>query len=1006
MKEFSLPLPWFRRKQTTQERPSESAPPVPAPPVVTVPEAPPAAAGEQTAAAAAAKRRRGSRGGRGRKKPAGSGAGAGETTATTAAPAAEKKTPERKSERRSSSQGSTRSATRRRQPPKRAPLPAAKRELLVSVDVGEQRVAVLEDDRVAEVYLERPERRSIAGNIYLGTVDNVLPGMEAAFVEIGLEKNGFLYVDEIVVPELEGKRHGKKIQDLIARGQELLVQAVKDPMKTKGARLTTEISLPGRFVVFVPQGEGLGVSRRLPDDERTRLKEIIKKLDVSKGGVIVRTAAEGASAEDIERDLVFLQRLWKSIQARAKTAKSPELVYQEAELPLRVVRDLFTGDFERALVDDDRAYKRIVGYLKKTSPHMVERVIRYKEKTPLMEASGVDAEIRSTLSRRVDLPSGGYLIFDYAEAFTVVDVNTGRFVGSRSKTSGARLEDTITKNNLEAVKEVVRQLRLRDIGGIIVIDFIDMASPQNRATVEAALSAELERDRTKTYVVEISPLGLVEMTRQNVTDGPREILTKKCPTCGGDGIVLSERSAAVDAERKLRALAAGSRIQSYKVELSAKVASILIGPGATRLGEIEATTKRRFFITAKEDTHLDHFLVVAEGSVAQLQPKPPLEESAEVELKLVEIDRHDPNAAVGKVGDYEVCVADAAKLVGKKVTVRIERALEQTAYATRLDVPALPPEPLTAEAEAEKPTRAPRVRKAAEGEVIDGEAEEIDELEELEPGEAEAEIEDEEPAEAPNAADAEATAAQKRSRRGTRGGRGRKRPTPAATGAQEPASDEAEAQAGPRIHVPARDLEEVEREPKADVVEPTAEIQADAEPAPEGESDAPAAPPKKKTRRGSRGGRGRTKKAPVAAGNGAAGPEDVEELIELVAADEPEVEVEVEVEAEVEVEVELNGEPAGDGVVTPVKKKTRRGSRGGRGRKRPASATTAAANGEPAPEPDPLESEPEPEPEPVVLMSTSDREPAPAAAEPAGDGDWGYVPMSQWDDEMRSGSTE
>src|SRR5207247_1543110 len=283
-----------------------------------------------------------------------------------------------------------------------------------------------------------------------GTVDNVLPGMEAAFIEIGLEKNGFLYVDEIVTPELEGKaRHGKKIQDLISRGQTIMVQAVKDPMKTKGARLTTEISLPGRFVVFVPHGEGLGVSRRLDDDERNRLKEIIKGLDTPTGGVIVRTAAEGASAEDIERDLVFLQRLWKTIDAKAKKAKAPALIYQEAELPLRVTRDLFAGDFERALVDHDRTYKRIVGYLKKTSPHMVDRVVRYKEKQPLFEASGVDEEIRSTLSRRADLPSGGYLVFDYAEAFTVVDVNTGRFVGSRSRSSTQRLDDTITKHNLD-----------------------------------------------------------------------------------------------------------------------------------------------------------------------------------------------------------------------------------------------------------------------------------------------------------------------------------------------------------------------------------------------------------------------------------------------------------------------------------------------------------------------------------------------------------------------------
>ena len=257
---------------------------------------------------------------------------------------------------------------------------------------------------------------------------------------------------------------------------------------------------------------------------------------------------------------------------------------------------------------------------------MLERVHRYKEKTPLFEGTGVDAEIRSTLNRRVDLPSGGYLIFDYAEAFTVVDVNTGRFVGSRSKNSTGRLEDTITKNNLEAVKEVVRQLRLRDIGGIIVIDFIDMANPKNRATVEEALRTELERDRTKTYVVEISPLGLVEMTRQNVTDGPREILTKKCPTCAGDGIVLSEASAALEVERRLRVLAAGSRAQAFRVEVSPRVASLLLGPGGSRLAEIEEASKKRFFLVPKEGVHADHAAVLAEGKLADLQPESPVAE--------------------------------------------------------------------------------------------------------------------------------------------------------------------------------------------------------------------------------------------------------------------------------------------------------------------------------------------------------------------------------------------
>ncbi|MDH4345381.1 MAG: ribonuclease E/G, partial [Thermoleophilia bacterium] len=395
------------------------------------------------------RRRRGTRGGRNRKKRTGAaatagGAGAAESAGepATAAPAATaKRQPAKQAadgEKTSGRRGGSRSGTggRRKQAPRRAPLPAAKRELLISVDAGEQRVAIMEDDRVAEVYLERPDRRSIAGNIYLGQVDNVLPGMEAAFVEIGLEKNGFLYVDEIVAPELEGKaREGKRITDLIQRGQEILVQAVKDPMKTKGARLTTEVSLPGRFLVYVPYGEGLGVSRRLDDAERQRLKEILREIEPKQGGVIVRTAADGASAEDLERDMVFLERLWKTVQARAKTSSAPELVYQEAELPLRIVRDLFAGDFVAAHVDDDRAHRRIVGYLKKTSPHMIERVHRDKEKEPLFERYGVEREISSTLDRRVDLPSGGYLIFDYAEAFTVIDVNTGRFVGSRKKTS-------------------------------------------------------------------------------------------------------------------------------------------------------------------------------------------------------------------------------------------------------------------------------------------------------------------------------------------------------------------------------------------------------------------------------------------------------------------------------------------------------------------------------------------------------------------------------------------
>jgi ribonuclease G len=925
--------PWFRKKRT--ETTEQAAPEAPAPqlqqPAARAASATPDG-GATTESAAAKKRRRGSRGGRGRKKP-GEGAtagaertGQGDRPARAEQadkadkpekkpgdkPAAKKREPRERPERERSQRQERRSQQRRRPPEKRAPLPAAKRELLISVDVGEQRVAILEDDRVAEVYLERPEKRSIAGNIYLGTVDNVLPGMEAAFVEIGLEKNGFLYVDEIVVPELEGKRHhGKKIQDLIARGQTILVQAVKDPMKTKGARLTTDISLPGRFLVFVPQGEGLGVSRRLDDAERARLKDIIKGLDVKEGGIIVRTAAEGASAEDVERDLVFLQRLWKTIQAKAKGAKAPALVYQEAELPLRIVRDLFTGDFEQAYVDNDRAYKRIVGYLKKTSPHMLERVQRYKEKEPLLEAYGVDAEIRSTLNRRVDLPSGGYLVFDYAEAFTVIDVNTGRFVGSRSKTSGARLEDTITKNNLEAVKEVVRQLRLRDIGGIIVIDFIDMANPKNRAQVEEALRNELERDRTKTYVVEISPLGLVEMTRQNVTDGPREILTKRCPTCEGDGIVVSETTVAMDLERRLRTLAAGSRAQAFRVELHPKIAAILAGPGATRLAEIEAAAKKRFFFVPLEGTHLDHLVVLTEGKLEDLKPTAPVEEGAELQLQLGEVARHDGSAAVGKVDGLEVIVAGAAKLVGKKAKVRIERVVdEKTAYAVPLSGVAQEPEPITFESEAEKPTRAPSRTKKAVGEPAErdpeagaGAAAVLDETEleeteledtgledtefedtELEDGVGDAEPDADDAGETddaePAAVDADGTPVKKKTRRGSRGGRGRKKPATAGatTGADidadagpEGADDTELAEAGDEPQAEQTEQAEKARPPRAArtprIHVPSADLTEDGEvSAARSSSNGDEAAAKKKTRRGTRGGRGRKKPA----GTGAA----------------------------------------------------------------------------------------------------------------------------------------
>src|SRR4051794_29355492 len=367
--------------------------------------------------------------------------------------------------------------------------------------------------RVAELYFERRGNRSIVGNIYKGRVDNVLPGLEAAFVDFGLEKNGFLHVDEIVLPGVEVARRGregsggKKIGDLLKPGQEVVVQVVKDPLKTKGARLSMELTIAGRYMVYAPTGEGIGVSKRLDDKERERLRRAVKGLDLKGGGAIVRTAAQGAKREDFERELQYLFKLHEVLEERVKKAKAPALVFQEADLSVRVVRDIFSEHFERAIVDDEQQHHRLVSFFSRTAPELVDRVEVHKAKKPLFEDWGVDAVIDGLMKSRVDLPSGGYLLIDYAEALTVIDVNSGSFVGRGKQ---ARLEDTITKTNPQAAHEGVRPPRPRDNGGIIVIDFIDMARARNREAVLKTLRGALSEDRTKTFTAEISKLGLVE----------------------------------------------------------------------------------------------------------------------------------------------------------------------------------------------------------------------------------------------------------------------------------------------------------------------------------------------------------------------------------------------------------------------------------------------------------------------------------------------------------------
>jgi len=546
--------------------------------------------------------------------------------------------------------------------------------------------------RPAEIYVERRGHRSIVGNIYKGRVDNALPGLEAAFVDIGLEKNGFLHVDDIVMPGVEVQRRGRggggkgqKIAQLLRPGQEILVQVVKDPLKTKGARLTMELSIAGRYLVYVPNGEGVGVSRRLEDKERDRLRKAAKNLDIGEGGAIVRTAAHGATREDLEREIRYLHKLHEILERRTEEATAPSMVFQEADLSVRVVRDIFSAQFERAVVDDEDQHHRLVSFFTRTAPELVDRVELHSDEEDLLERFGVDAAVASTLNRRVDLPSGGYLIIDYAEAMTVIDVNSGSFTG---RGRGARLEDTITKTNLEAADEVVRQLRLRDIGGIIVIDFIDMARARNREQVLKVLRAALDEDRTKTYVVEISPLGLVEMTRQNVTEGVREILTKTCPTCEGEGVVLSEETVALDVERKLRELVAERPTpEAFLLQAHPAVATTLLGgPGTPPLIELEQELGRHFHFEGSESLPIDHFEVMLEGARGEVEERAlPFQVGHEVLVRIEEPHMYNEDDAVAKIDSYIVSVAGAGRLLGEQRLVRIERIGRTSADASLVD---------------------------------------------------------------------------------------------------------------------------------------------------------------------------------------------------------------------------------------------------------------------------------------------------------------------------------
>ncbi len=431
----------------------------------------------------------------------------------------------------------------------------ARRESVERTMVVRQRgdrtqIAVLEDGVLVEHYVNRTTHASYVGNVYLGKVQNVLPSMEAAFVDIGKGRNAVLYAGEVNFDASGLEGQPKRIESALKPGQSVIVQVTKDPVGHKGARLTSQVSLPGRYLVYVPGASMTGISRKLPDTERTRLKAILKKVTPENGGVIVRTAAEGAAEAELDRDITRLAAQWESIEKKAKTASAPALLYGEPDLTIRVIRDVFNEDFSQLIVSGEDGWEIIDEYVRYVAPHLAERISRWdsadnaEAADDVFAAYRIDEQLAKALDRKVWLPSGGSLVIDRTEAMTVVDVNTGKFTGQ-----GGNLEETVTRNNLEAAEELVRQLRLRDVGGIVVIDFIDMVLESNRELVLRRLLECLARDRTKHQVAEVTSLGLVQMTRKRVGAGLLEAFSQQCECCNGRGVIVALDAPAEPAHR-------------------------------------------------------------------------------------------------------------------------------------------------------------------------------------------------------------------------------------------------------------------------------------------------------------------------------------------------------------------------------------------------------------------------------------------------------------------------
>ncbi|MCR4398098.1 MAG: Rne/Rng family ribonuclease [Firmicutes bacterium] len=559
------------------------------------------------------------------------------------------------------------------------------KEILVTVDYDETRVAVLEDGLLVEVYVERPGAQRIAGNIYKGRVENILPGMQAAFVDIGLERNAFLYVDDAAVPRTDdedddpGEEFRKRtIKDVLKPRQEILVQVVKEPIGTKGARVTRYFTLPGRYLVLMPMVDYVGVSRRIEgEQERDRLRKMADSIRPPGMGLIVRTVAEGKNEGDLSQDLDFLLRLWGRIQARAKNVQAPSIVHKDLGLVYRIVRDLFSAEVSRLYIDSRHEYEKVMELLDVTSPELKGRVHLFTAKDrSLFDLYGLETEIEDLLNKKVWLKSGGYLVIDQTEALTAIDVNTGKYVGTTN------LADTVFKTNMEAAREIARQLRLRDIGGIIVIDFIDMQNLEHRQKVIAALENELRKDRTRNTVLGLTQLGLVEMTRKKVRQGLSAVLEQNCPYCHGKGRVLSESTMASKVRREVRRILKHSASEAALLEVHPSVASVLIGSGGANLRELEKETGKTVYVRGAANLHVESINLRSLGTKDEIEAKAlPVKPGDVLELKVEEPHVSNPWDGIARLEGYVIDIEGAGSLVGEKVNVEVTKAFRTYAKA-------------------------------------------------------------------------------------------------------------------------------------------------------------------------------------------------------------------------------------------------------------------------------------------------------------------------------------